>query len=139
MSDPLATVAGCKVNRRGRGGGSGSGSSGRRRRRRRARRRCARRTSSSSSCWAASQPSSGLRIAHRASATTSRRDGSAVQDNITSRSLAKTRRGDNRMAIEPESGDLERFLASDDKRPFVLAQLLRLAEGGREKYLQYSA
>jgi len=43
------------------------------------------------------------------------------------------------MAIEPESGDLERFLASDDKRPFVLAQLLRLAEGGREKYLQYSA
>ena len=43
------------------------------------------------------------------------------------------------MAIEPGSGDLERFLASDNKRPFVLAQLLRLAEGGREKYLQYSA
>ena len=43
------------------------------------------------------------------------------------------------MAIEPESGDLDRFLAADNKRPFVLAQLLRLAEGGREKYLQYSA
>ena len=43
------------------------------------------------------------------------------------------------MAIEPECGDLDRFLASDNKRPFVLAQLLRLAEGGREKYLQYSA
>ena len=43
------------------------------------------------------------------------------------------------MAIDPETSDLERFLAKDTGRPFVLVQLLRLAGGGREKYLQYSA
>ena len=43
------------------------------------------------------------------------------------------------MAIEPDDGDLQRFLAADDGRPFVLVQLLRLAEGGREKYLEYSS
>ena len=43
------------------------------------------------------------------------------------------------MAIDPETSDLERFLAKDTGRPFVLVQLLRLAEGGREKYLEYSA
>jgi len=43
------------------------------------------------------------------------------------------------MPIDPERGDLERFFAKDDRRPFVLVQLLRFAEGGRDKYLQYSA
>ncbi len=43
------------------------------------------------------------------------------------------------MAIDPETSDLERFLAKDTGRPFVLVQLLRLAEGGREKYLEYAA
>jgi uncharacterized protein (DUF1330 family) len=43
------------------------------------------------------------------------------------------------MAIEPESADLERFRAGDNGRPFVLVQLLRFVEGGRERYLEYSA
>jgi len=43
------------------------------------------------------------------------------------------------MAIDPEKADLERFLAKDTGRPFVLVQLLRFAEGGRDKYLQYAA
>jgi uncharacterized protein (DUF1330 family) len=42
------------------------------------------------------------------------------------------------MAIEPDKGDLQRFLDGDDKRPFVMVQLLRLADGGRDKYVQYS-
>ena len=42
------------------------------------------------------------------------------------------------MAIDPQSNDLQRFLASDTGRPFVLVQLLRFTEGGRDKYLQYS-
>ena len=42
------------------------------------------------------------------------------------------------MAIEPDRGDVQRFLEGDDKRPFVMVQLLRLAEGGRDKYVQYS-
>jgi uncharacterized protein (DUF1330 family) len=43
------------------------------------------------------------------------------------------------VAIEPESADLKRFAERDDKRPLVLVQLLRFAEGGRDRYLQYSA
>ena len=43
------------------------------------------------------------------------------------------------MAIEPSAEDLERFRAGDTGRPFVLVQLLRFTEGGREKYLQFSA
>ena len=43
------------------------------------------------------------------------------------------------MAIDPDSGVLERFLASGNQRPFVLVQLLRFAEDGIGKYLQYSA
>ncbi|HTO95466.1 MAG TPA: DUF1330 domain-containing protein [Myxococcales bacterium] len=42
------------------------------------------------------------------------------------------------MAIDPQPGELERFLARDTGRPFVLVQLLRFASGGLEKYLQYS-
>ena len=42
------------------------------------------------------------------------------------------------MAIEPGSEELKRFGEGDDKRPLVLLQLLRFAEGGRERYLQYS-
>jgi uncharacterized protein (DUF1330 family) len=42
------------------------------------------------------------------------------------------------MAIEPTNSDLERFRAGDNGRPFVLVQLLRFAEGGRARYLEYS-
>ena len=42
------------------------------------------------------------------------------------------------MTIEASSGELERFRRGDDGRPFVLVQLLRFAEGGRDRYLQYS-
>jgi uncharacterized protein (DUF1330 family) len=42
------------------------------------------------------------------------------------------------MAVEASAGDLERFRGSDGGSPFVLVQLLRLAEGGRELYLKYS-
>jgi len=42
------------------------------------------------------------------------------------------------MAIDPGNSDLQRFLARDTGRPFVLVQLLRFSEGGRDKYLQYS-
>jgi uncharacterized protein (DUF1330 family) len=42
------------------------------------------------------------------------------------------------MAIEPDSAALRRFGEGDDRRPLVLAQLLRFAEGGRERYLEYS-
>ena len=43
------------------------------------------------------------------------------------------------LTIEPRADDLERFGKGDDGRPFVLVQLLRFTEGGRDKYLQYSA
>lgn len=42
------------------------------------------------------------------------------------------------MAIDPGSAELQQFVDADDKRPFVMVQLLRLADGGRDKYLQYS-
>jgi uncharacterized protein (DUF1330 family) len=42
------------------------------------------------------------------------------------------------MAIEASSSDLERFRRGDERKPFVLVQLLRFAEGGRDRYLQYS-
>jgi len=41
--------------------------------------------------------------------------------------------------IEPAVADLEAFRKGDDGQPFVLVQLLRFSEGGRDKYLQYSA
>jgi uncharacterized protein (DUF1330 family) len=43
------------------------------------------------------------------------------------------------MPIEPSSSDVERFRAGDTGRPFVLVQLLRFNEGGRARYLEYSA
>jgi uncharacterized protein (DUF1330 family) len=42
------------------------------------------------------------------------------------------------MAIEPSPNDLERFRSGDTGRPFVHVQLLRFAEGGRTRYLEYS-
>ena len=42
------------------------------------------------------------------------------------------------MDIEPGSSELERFRKGDSGRPFVLVQLLRFAEGGRDLYLKYS-
>ncbi len=42
------------------------------------------------------------------------------------------------MPIDPTPADLERWRAADDGRPFVLVQLLRFAEGGRDRYVEYS-
>src|SRR5437763_16948097 len=42
------------------------------------------------------------------------------------------------MGIDPGSSELERFRKGDGGRPFVLVQLLRFAEGGRDRYLSYS-
>jgi uncharacterized protein (DUF1330 family) len=42
------------------------------------------------------------------------------------------------VAVEASSGDLDRFLEGETGRPFVLVQLLRFAEGGRDLYLRYS-
>ena len=39
------------------------------------------------------------------------------------------------MAVEPDSEVLRRFGEGDDRRPQVMVQLLRFAEGGRERYL----
>jgi uncharacterized protein (DUF1330 family) len=43
------------------------------------------------------------------------------------------------MAIEPSPSELQRFRQADDRKPLVLVQLLRFREGGRERYLEYSA
>ncbi len=43
------------------------------------------------------------------------------------------------MATEPGSADLRRFGEGGEGRPLVLVQLLRFAEGGRDRYLEYSA
>jgi uncharacterized protein (DUF1330 family) len=43
------------------------------------------------------------------------------------------------MAVEPGPDEIERFRAGDTGRPFVLVQLLRFADGGLSKYVQYSA
>jgi uncharacterized protein (DUF1330 family) len=42
------------------------------------------------------------------------------------------------MPAEADTSALERFVAADTGRPFVLAQLLRFTEGGRDTYLRYS-
>ena len=42
------------------------------------------------------------------------------------------------VAIEPGEAELRQFAEADDGGPFVLVQLLRFAEGGRERYLRYS-
>lgn len=41
------------------------------------------------------------------------------------------------MAIDPRGKDLKQFLSEDDGKPFVMLNLLRFAEGGRERYLEY--
>jgi uncharacterized protein (DUF1330 family) len=41
--------------------------------------------------------------------------------------------------IEPNASDLEKLRENDDRRPFVLVQLLRFVEGGRDAYVRYSA
>src|SRR5438132_8729420 len=43
------------------------------------------------------------------------------------------------MALDPGERDLERFRQGDDGRSLVMLQLLRFAEGGRDRYLQYAA
>jgi uncharacterized protein (DUF1330 family) len=42
------------------------------------------------------------------------------------------------MPIEPDDRDLRGFRERDDGKPLVMVQLLRFAEGGRDRYLQYS-
>lgn len=42
------------------------------------------------------------------------------------------------MAIDPKGKDLKQFLGEDDGRPIVMLNLLRFAEGGREKYFEYT-
>jgi uncharacterized protein (DUF1330 family) len=42
------------------------------------------------------------------------------------------------MPTEASEHDLERFRQDDDGRALVMVQLLRFAEGGRDRYLQYS-
>ena len=41
--------------------------------------------------------------------------------------------------IEPSAKELDKLREKDDRRPFVLVQLLRFAEGGRDTYVRYSA
>ena len=42
------------------------------------------------------------------------------------------------MPVEPSSKELQHFKDGDTGKPLVLVQLLRFAEGGRDRYLQYS-
>lgn len=41
------------------------------------------------------------------------------------------------MAIDPTGADLKAFLTTAPDAPFVMLNLLRYAEGGREKYSRY--
>ena len=41
------------------------------------------------------------------------------------------------MAIDPRSGDLQRFLTEDPGGPVVMLNLLRFVDGGRERYREY--
>lgn len=41
------------------------------------------------------------------------------------------------MAIDPRGADLKRYLAEDPGGPVVMLNLLRYAEGGRERYAEY--
>lgn len=43
------------------------------------------------------------------------------------------------MAIEPSPSDLQRFREADDRQSLAIVQLLRFREGGRQRYLEYSA
>jgi uncharacterized protein (DUF1330 family) len=42
------------------------------------------------------------------------------------------------MSIEPTAEQLRRLVDSNEKGPFVLAQLLKFADGGRDTYIAYS-
>jgi uncharacterized protein (DUF1330 family) len=42
------------------------------------------------------------------------------------------------VAIDPDDADLHRF-AEGGEGPLVMVQLLRFAEGGRDRYLEYAA
>lgn len=42
------------------------------------------------------------------------------------------------MAVDPRGHDLKRFLMEDPGGPVVMVNLLRFAEGGREKYADYA-
>jgi hypothetical protein len=42
------------------------------------------------------------------------------------------------MAIDPKGSDLEAFLANGPEGPVVMLNLLRFADGGRERYRQYA-
>jgi uncharacterized protein (DUF1330 family) len=42
------------------------------------------------------------------------------------------------MAIDPRGADLKRFLAEDDGGPVVMLNLLRFADGGRDRYGEYA-
>jgi uncharacterized protein (DUF1330 family) len=41
------------------------------------------------------------------------------------------------VAVDPRGSDLKRMLAEDPGGPVVMLNLLRFAEGGRERYAQY--
>lgn len=42
------------------------------------------------------------------------------------------------MAVDPRGADLKRYLAEDPGGPVVMLNLLRFAEGGRERYARYA-
>ena len=42
------------------------------------------------------------------------------------------------MAIDPRGADLKRLMAEDDGGPLVMLNLLRFADGGRERYDEYA-
>ena len=42
------------------------------------------------------------------------------------------------MAVDPKGSDLAAFLAGDPDDPVVMLNLLRFADGGRERYRQYA-
>ena len=42
------------------------------------------------------------------------------------------------MAVDPKGSDLKKFIQDDDGKPIVMLNLLRFAEGGRERYAEYA-
>lgn len=43
------------------------------------------------------------------------------------------------MAVDPTGADLKQFLSEDPGGPVTMLNLLRFAEGGRERYAEYAA
>ncbi len=43
------------------------------------------------------------------------------------------------MPTEPSSADLQSFRERDDRKSFVMVQLLRFGEDGRDRYLRYAS